>query len=99
MSRDMKTLPHPTRWRSNVFVFASAAVGIVLVALAPAGGPDRVWWLWAAAPFIAAAVICTFLANFSRCPRCGRVLTRARRETAFTCYRCCIEWQCRDRTN
>ena len=95
----MKTLRHPTRWRFNVFTFATALIGITLVADAPADGPHRPWWLWGAAPFIAASVIALVLSNFSRCPQCRSVLTRGRRESAFTCYRCRIEWQCRDWTN
>lgn len=98
-SANVTKLPHPTRWRFNLTLFGSAFVGIAFGILGAGHSPHSTWCLLGAAPFLLTAVASIPFWNYTRCPACGKVLSRARRTSNFNCLTCSIEWTCRDFTN
>lgn len=94
----MKTLPHPTRWKTNLVWIGRGLVGIGLGVLSEHSQYSTLC-LVIAAPLIFISVALTLFANYTRCPACGVVLSRPRRTTSFVCRPCATEWTCRDKSN
>ena len=98
----MDRRPHPDHDRR---LNRRMAAGLVVVALAwglplglyfLAGREDQ--WVWGVAlgcMALAVAVMTTFPINRTRCPTCGRRLTRQKDSAEFVCERCRVVWTTR----